>query len=390
MVPERHLLAPALVQLQRLLDASGPAALAFAAAGKKILGYTCPLMPEELPHALGLHPIRLTVALDPPGPNGLTPEQACCAWERALLFQTSAGRFGHLWGVVFSCNTCEAVRALSQGWRGAVKQPGPGKLYDFRLPLRRDGDGSWQDLGESFQRLKRWLEHRLGKTLRAGDLESSARIFNRIRASLRGLRSASRAGLLTASAELAATIAVQTVERGQAADLLELANEQLGGAGMREEQVNGPKLMILGGPLDSPRLLEWLDRYNAVLTEDDSCSFSHYSMPEVDLDPDRPWEDMILRHRRRSEVATSGQSTPMRLARMLKLVEVRNVDGVVFLPIKGCDPQKFDNAILQRALEERAIPHLTIALKPGCGALDGLKGEMDAFFGLVEPTLVTQ
>ncbi len=381
-------LPPALIQLQDLLDAAGPAAKALSSRGIPVLGYTCPALPEELPHALGLHPVRLLLSLDADQPAGGPPVETCCAWEQRLLDQAAAGRFGHLWGVVFSCNTCDAMRNLSERWTRHVKQPGVEKLFDLIMPLSRDGEGSWDEMDEDLQRFKGWLERRLGRGLKAGALESSAALFNRIRGALRGLQAATRAGRLPAGAHLSATIAAQTVQREAAADLLELALDQL-----RQEPVTArppesrPRIMVLGGPLDSPRLLEWLDRMPAVLVEDDSCSFSSYFVDSSDLSDVRPWQDLSVRHRRKADFSSAGQSSPRRLARMIELVVSRGVDGVVFIPIKGCDPQAFDNQLLRRALDERRVPHLTLEVAPAPGGVHQLKERMDHFFDELQQTM---
>ena len=363
--------------------------MALSVRGRKVLGYTCPLMPEELAHALDLHPMRLTLGPELSNGDGSGRPQGCCTWETSLLAQAEAGRFGHLWGLVFSCNTCPSVRNLAQRWQEAVKQPSHEKIHELKLPLPRDGENAWQLLEEEFQRLKLWLERRQGKTLEPDALKHSARLFNRIRAALRGIQSAGRAGRLPASMVLTATVAAQILDRDEVAEMLEAGLEQVRGADGGGGIHRGSRLMLIGGPLDDPALVACLDRHGALLVEDDSCSFSQYCCDEVDLDPVHPWADMVKRHRRRAALSASGHSSPQRLERILQQVHARGIDGVVFLPIKQCEPQAFDNTLLRRELDSLEIPHLE--LSPAVlnrGVPEG--AAVEAFFGQVESSLVTQ
>jgi benzoyl-CoA reductase/2-hydroxyglutaryl-CoA dehydratase subunit BcrC/BadD/HgdB len=370
--------APALEPLLRAASDPAAAVARISAAGGRVLGLQCRSIPEELPHALGLHPWRLWLKPEPPLRSSAFLQTFCCTWVQALLDQALGGSLRDLFGVVFSCNTCDSMQHLPDIWRRTVGAPGAGQICAVRFPARAEGCAARELLEKELDGLSRWLEQRTAERLVPSRLEASARLFNRIRGAFRGLQTLAAAGRVPYSLLHAASVGAQALDRQRVADLLDTALEQLSTAG--PISVGGrARVMVVGGILDDPRLLLWLEARGAQCVDDDICALGPSFEAEADLDPTDALLDMAQRHLRRSPCPVTVGSAARRGESLLERAARHRASGVVFVPFRGCEPHGFDNVLLGRALSERSIPHLVLEVEPHLGNLGQLTTRLEAF-----------
>lgn len=363
-----------------------------AKAGSRVLGLLCPNLPEELPHAMGLSPFRVVVRPTPPTRSAEHLQTFSCTWVQAVLDQALRGAFAHLWGLVFPCNTCDSFQNLPDIWSRSVEAPGRDALYTLHFPIKTSGAAPLQMLEAELEAWRRWLEQRTGRELAPEALAASARLYNRIHASLRRLQAMASAGALPYLRLQSAAIAAQCMDRAQVADLLDEALEQLPSEGSAQtsgldddEEFGRARVMIVGGYLDDPLLLTWLHEHDADVVADDTCALDRIFQPEADLDPGDPLAEMARRHLRRSPCPVHLSSAERRAARLLRQIRKHRVQGVIFVPYKGCEPHAFDNVILAEALDRRrpAIPHITLEVEPHLGSWGQLSTRLEAFIEML-------
>jgi benzoyl-CoA reductase/2-hydroxyglutaryl-CoA dehydratase subunit BcrC/BadD/HgdB len=346
-----------------------------ADAGHRVIGLSCPNLPEELPHALGLTPARIVVRPRPPKRSPEALETFCCTWVQALLDQGMAGDLAFLHGMTLGSNTCDSLQNLPDIWRRTVERPGAEALHALRLPVVT-GEAALEMLRAELRVWQGWLEERAGAGLEPARLEASARLHNRVRAALRELQRAASAGRVGYSLLQAAALAAQTADRQEVADLLDSVVAEARG---RAPVVRSARLVLAGGYLDMPRLFEWLEDRGAAVVDDDTCALSRTFEPAVDLDPDDPLEDIARRHLRRSRCPVHLGSAERRAAALLEKVTRGEARAVILLPYKGCEPHAFDNVLLAEALERRRIPHITLEIEPHLGNWGQISTRLEAF-----------
>jgi benzoyl-CoA reductase/2-hydroxyglutaryl-CoA dehydratase subunit BcrC/BadD/HgdB len=362
----REIAADPVSAMQRLAD-----------GGQKVIGLSCPNLPEELPHALGLTPGRIVVQPRPPKRSPEALQTFCCTWVQALLDQGMAGDLAFLHGLTLSCNTCDSLQNLPDIWRRTVERPGPEALHSLRFPVVT-GEAAFEMLRAELHIWQSWLEGRAGTRLEHARLEASARLFNRLRAALRELQRAASQGQVGYSLLQAAALAAQTADREEVADLLDAILTETQGEGAPRTP-RSTKLVLAGGYLDMPRLFEWLEEHGADVVEDDTCALSRTFEPAMDLDPGDPFEDMARRHLRRSRCPVQLSSAAPRAAALVEKVTRSEAQAVILLPYKGCEPHAFDNVLLAEALDRKKIPHVTLEIEPHLGNWGQITTRLEAF-----------
>ncbi len=365
--------------------AQDPAAAAerLAASGLRLLGLQCPNLPAELPHALGFHPLRLMLRPEPALRSPALLQTFACSWVQALLDQALAGRFAHLAGVSLGCNTCDSIQNLPALWRGRALRPA---LASLRFPALGAGSAARALLATELERWARSLGALAGEGEGGVDparLAASARLFNRIRAALRGLQALARAERLPYSLLQAASLGSELVPRELAAELLERALAEAGAA-LPAPPHERARVALVGGVLDDLRLLRFLEERGVHCVLDDTCALGRSFEAEVDLDPGDALADLARRHLRRSPCPVIAGSGPRRAAALAAAVREQQVAGVILIPYRGCEPHAFDNVLLGRALETARVPFITVEIEPQLeGSWGTIANRLEAFVEMI-------
>ena len=151
--------------------------------GGKVVGFTCAYIPEELLHAGGILPYRLS----PTGCTETTEADAHmsnfnCTFARCCLQLALKGAYEFLDGVVMM-NSCDHIRRLYDNWKFAVGSP---YMYFLSVPHRVDeGPEGWYK--DEITYFKESVEETFGVKITEEKLNSSIKVFNKTRALLRKL-----------------------------------------------------------------------------------------------------------------------------------------------------------------------------------------------------------
>lgn len=365
-----------------LAAAEDPAAATarLLASGARVVGLQCANLPAELPHALGLHPLRLILRPEPATRAASLYQSFACSWVQALLDQALAGHLAGFSAVSLGCNTCDSIQNLPALWRGRVPAPA---LASLRFPALGEGDAARALFAVE---LERWT----GQLAALADvapldrtrLADSARLFNRIRAALRGLLELARAERFPYSLIQAAALGSELLPREQAAGLLEAALAEAGsapGPAPRERA----RVALVGGVLDDLRLLRFLEERGLQCVLDDTCALGRSFEPAMDLDPGDARADLARRHLRRSPCPVISGSGPRRSAALAAAVRAQRIAGVILCPYKGCEPHSFDNVLLGRALEEARVPFISVEIEPHFGSWATIANRLESFVEMI-------
>ncbi|MCL6580365.1 MAG: 2-hydroxyacyl-CoA dehydratase family protein, partial [Firmicutes bacterium] len=195
-------------------------------SGGPALGYVCSYVPEEIPLAAGLRPVRLGAR---PGVTGLADgvlQSFACAFARALLDGLLGGSAEGLAAVVFAY-TCDSLRAVFEIWRN--RAPSGSRVHFLNLPCRLTGPGVREYTASEFRRLAEALGHLPGAraVTPEGLAGASATLaaFDEVVGRLDDLRRR-RPDLLPGSAFLAVSRGALSLDREEAVRLLDaLARE---------------------------------------------------------------------------------------------------------------------------------------------------------------------
>jgi len=151
--------------------------------GKKVVGYTCSYVPDEIFHAAGILPFRIRGfgATDTTiGDTYFGP--FICSLPKCMLQLAGEGKFNFLDGAIITSG-CDSMRRLDECWRKAgndIANAIPPFFFHFGVPHKyADYTITW--FTEEIRRLIKAVEEHFKVEITDADLNESIHIYNESR-----------------------------------------------------------------------------------------------------------------------------------------------------------------------------------------------------------------
>ncbi len=329
--------------------------------GKKVLGYVCSYLPEEILYAADILPYRLTgrgVKDTSQADSYLT--RVNCSFSRCCLELAFSGKYDFLDGAVFT-NGCDHIRRTFDNWQSHQKTLP--FMHILPVPHLLSSDGLiW--FKEEVVKLKEEVERRFNVKITSDKLAEAVATYNETRRLLRklyDLRTSdappfSGAEVITI---LSAGVAIPKTEFNR------LLKNLLQEAETREPIPKGRvRLMVAGSMMDDPEFLENVEDLGAVVVTDALCigARSFWDLTEEKGDP---FDAVINRYYNHVPCPRMAAQYKKRLAFIKDQAKRARVDGVILEYIKFCDLHGTDNALLKMDLEKAGIASIEIERQYG-------------------------
>jgi benzoyl-CoA reductase/2-hydroxyglutaryl-CoA dehydratase subunit BcrC/BadD/HgdB len=233
--------------------------------GGKVVGYYYEGVPEELLTAAGIMPFRLR-ATTATGTEFSDAYVATinCVYVRYHLDLAIRGEYSFLDGVV-GYNACDHIRRAYDNWSRLIDKDG--RWFHFVTVPQKQGPEQTEWYAVHLGRLKTAIEEGFGVTITDEKLRDAIALHNDIRALQRklfGLRLCT-SPKLSGSDAMAAIVAGFSMPKADYKKLLvEYIAELVGSKGIPAEK----RLMLLGGELDDPCLLQIIEEQGACIVTD--------------------------------------------------------------------------------------------------------------------------
>ncbi|MFQ5826085.1 MAG: benzoyl-CoA reductase, bzd-type, subunit N [Dehalococcoidia bacterium] len=322
-----------------------------AKTGGKVLGYFCTYAPEEIVYAAGILPVRILGSHEPEDVSLPHIFGMFCPFCRDVLAQGLKGRYDYLDGIV-SPHTCMHINQTFESW--SMHVPVSGSFF-VGVPSKVESPRARPYLAGELGRFKKSLEEWSGKTITNEDLDRAIEVYNTNRRLMRQiyeLRRGERPPLTGADA-MQMTISSQLTDKEEHNRVLAEVLEGLSrGADGREP---GARLMILGSEDDDIEFLKMVESLDATFVIDDHCTGTRYFWNEVIPEEDR-LAAIAARYLDRPPCPVKDWTERRRFKHILKLAQDYNVQGVIVIQQKFCDPHEVDIPPLQSYLEENGFP----------------------------------
>jgi len=367
--------------LEELKTLSGnlinPALEDWKAKGKKVVGFFCSYVPEEILYAADILPIRVRA----PGCENTTSadvyfSQLNCSFIRACLDFALEGKYDFLDGLVFT-NSCDNVRRLYDTLKEVRSDAFP--FLEFISVPHKVSEQSTSFYRDELVEFRKKAEKFSGVEVSDDKLTDAIGVYNRTRGLLRkvyALRQSAHPPI-TGAETLRVILAGQCLSKDQYNQLLEALLVEMGEA----EKISGYKarLMISGsGGCDDPAYLQIIEDLGGLIVTDSLCFGSRYFWEPVELN-----EDLML------SLATSYLNRPSCTGMCEKVVERTDyvkqmvkefhVDGVVYQRMRYCDLWGGQIMHLRKELKKSNIPVLELEREYILGATGQLKTRAQAF-----------
>ncbi len=354
---------------------------AWKESGRKVIGYTCSYLPEEILHAAGILPYRM---------RGFNAESTVigdtyfgpfiCSHPKCLLQLAGEGHYRFLDGAVVTPG-CDSMRRLDECWRKAGEDNAgtlPGFFHHFGVPHKITGY-SLRWFAEEIENLIAALEGRFSVTINKDKLRESIRLYNTSRellAEYEGFRIAEPPRVWGRDS-LAVSLAGSAMPREEYTDLL---REHIENAKTAAEITGRKRILLAGSASDDPALVELIEKKHAVVVADTNCYGSRYTADLVD-EGRPPVEALAERYLDRSLCPRMFGEYRRRLDSLKDVIENANIHGVILQNIRFCDLHGSENGLLERDLEKIGIPAMRLEREYGpLVERNRITMRLDAFF----------
>ncbi len=373
----------ALEELTRLAsEPVNPAIQEWKAEGKKVVGFFCTYVPEEILYAANILPYRVrAVGCEQTSSADVYMSQVNCSFVRSCLEYALGGKYDFLDGMVFT-RSCDNIRRLYDLFRVIIPEAFP-FMHFIDMP-HKVNDESIALYREFLEEFKENVEKSFGVEITDTNLITAINIYNETRDLLKQLYELRKADNppLTGSESLSVTLASATIPREQYNRLLrELLEELSERKGITDYRA---RLSIAGGGgCDNPAFYEIIEKLGGLIVSDSICYGSRYFSEPVEV------EDDLLKSLAKSYL--NSPSCPRMVEKLTErcdfardTAENSRADGMIFQRLRYCDLWGGEQLNFRKKMKDEGIPLLSLEREYWLSAAGQLQTRVQAFLESLE------
>jgi bcr-type benzoyl-CoA reductase subunit C len=349
--------------------------------GGKVFGWLCTYVPEEILHAAGILPVRITGTIQE---SDLDDANAylyvnTCSFSRSCFQLGIRGEYDFLDGVVGG-STCDGARRLFDLWRNYIGTP---FYHVLTVPRKYTGRAHELYYREVLQ-FKEHLEEELGIRIRDEALRESIGLFNRSRELLRKLYELRKLPRPPISG--AETMDVLNASFRMPKELFnECLEELLAEVEGSDRSYSGrARLMLIGSVLTNPEFIASIEEQGALVVTDELCTSTRYWGDPVVLNDEEPPLKALSRRYLSNFPCARMFPSDERFDRIVDYALQFRVEGVVSQIVRYCVPYNHDLPLLTERLKGHDIPVLALDVEYGTSGSGQVQTRVQAFLEMLE------
>jgi benzoyl-CoA reductase subunit C len=321
----------------------------------KVLGDFCTYVPEEIPYAAGILPVRIL------GSHEIEDESAphlfamFCPHCRDVLAQGLQGRYEYLDGIC-AANTCMHMLQAYEAWWLNVKPQV--KILRADEPCAIQNPHAKRYMRGELECFEEDIEEWMGKEITEEALDHAIEVCNENRNLMRQIYELRKAHdpPITGLESMYMVVSSQFMDKDEHNVLLKEALEELKGRKLDRE--TGTRLMLVGSENDDVEFISMIEQkmvLPATVVIDDHFTGSRYFWNEVIPEKDR-LQAIASRYIDRPPCPNRDFPEHRRFPHILQLAKDWDVEGVITIQQKFCDPHEMDMPALRKYLEDNGVP----------------------------------
>lgn len=343
--------------------------------GGKVVGYFYSYIPEEIITAAGLLPYKIRGA-GSPGAELADKyfTQNVCTFVRDTFELVLRGELSFLDGVV-NFNECDHIRRIYDNWLTLENSP----CFHFLVLPKKVGKEQTERYRQELLLFKKSIEERFGVQITDDKLRKAIELNNKKRRLQRKVYELKKRDNppLTGAETLVIMIAgtVMPVERYN-----QLLQELLEELETREVQkAPAARLMLVGGEIDNPALLEILESQGGVIVTD-SLEFGTRAIASDVAETGDPISALAKYYLEDKPASPRMYGTfAERFEYIKKTAKDYNVVGILSIRLLLCDIWGFEQDDIVGFLKKEKIPYLKLETEYAVGNTGQLKTRVQAF-----------
>lgn len=332
--------------------------------------------PEEIILAADIVPIRLfgdpTLGIDKANEH-IPPNH--CVWARNILQQAIEGFNAEIKGVI-TTHGCDCTNREFDIWLECVDLE---FFYFLNAPLKRN-ETSVKFFINDMKELINQLEEKFSVSITSEKISKAINKMNRIRNLLREI-SEYRVKMILKGSEFHTLIKkVQQTEKNEALEMLESKLEELKIQKPNLDK-NLKKVMLTGSVIDDTEFIKFLESLGFHIIIDDLCIGTKYFWNNVD-ENEEPLKALAKYHLDKPIYSTKFPSYE-RFEVVKNLAIDYNVDGVINIAQKFCEPVLYDHPYFNKKFKELGIPYLFVEMEYNRESYKQLATRFEAFAEII-------
>ena len=349
--------------------------------GNKVFGWLCTYVPEEIIHAAGILPVRVT---------GYSQEMELedgnaymyinnCSYSRSCLQMGLRGEYEFLDGMVAG-STCDGARRLLDLWQHYIKTP----FHHILTIPRKYTEKAHALYYQQVVQFEESLEEFIGQQITDEQLHQSIDVYNRSRDLLKQLYELRKSDAPPVSG--AETMEVLNASFRMPKELfnqwLEQFLDELGKSSLAHE--GRARLMVVGSVMNNPEFIRSIEALGGLVVTDELCTSTRYwSDPVVMEEGQDPVGAISKRYLNNFPCARMVPSDE-RFNRILNLAKDFKVDGAISQIIRYCVPYAHDLPLLIDRLKGVGVPVLALDVEYGTSGSGQIQTRVQAFLEMLE------
>jgi len=369
----------------RKVNASYPGssiAEAWKSEGKRVIGWMCNYLPEEIIYAAGMLPIRVTGCDEEGlqlGDAQAYMSNATCSFVQTCFQLALQKRFAYLDGCV-SAMPCHSMIRMTELWRLYLPTPFVHTLAIPRAISKESLELFTRDVEEFRQSLGRHFDTEITDE----SLRNAIAVYNETRSLLKQLYEFRKQEVPPVlGSEIQEVLnACQRMPRDRFNELLFAFLKEVRAMGPDAGPADRkPRLMLSGSIHNNSKFIKLIEDAGAVVVADELCSGTRYWWRDVNTD--EPPVNALAR--RYLNIAPCGRMYPVsnRVNHVTSFIREYRVDGVVSEILQYCTSYQSDQPLLRAELEKQGIPMLDLQVEYGSHGSGQVKTRVEAFIEML-------
>ncbi len=341
--------------------------------GKKVFGYMCSYIPEELLFAGEILPVKFLGDSIPVVEANQYHTVFMCYYARTILEMGLQNGLSSLDGMI-GAYSCEGGCDIFQ----IIAETAKSSYYQFIVMPHDNRDEkkemAAEFLTEEFKVVKRSLEEYLGREITAAEMQKSIEVYNENRNLLRQVYDA------RGNAEHPGFTGVEVAEimnwvvevpKDEANIKLKSLLEEA--AKRQLPAVSGPRIHISGTLFLDTEIFQLIEELGGMVVSDDLCMGSRYFWNDIKM-PETPTADNLVEAMAMQKLekvpCSSMCSTKVaeeRLEHIKTLIDKYQVNAVIFAVHKWCDSHAMDRPFMIKQLQDLGLPVLSFEVERTIG-----------------------
>lgn len=376
----------ALQKIEEIYENRGGRARELRDAGKKVIGYFCCFVPDEIITAFDMIPYRIQGSQsDPIDEADAFLEPMACPFARSCFNMALKGEYDFLDGFV-APHSCDTIERMYHIW--SSNKPSPfNHMINVPHMLGPSSDAFYK---KELQYFIARLEEFSGKKLEADKLRDAVNLYNRRRALLRELYELRREN----PPRVSGTEITRVLVAGMgipASEHIELVLAFIEEVKERPQpKPDGlPRIFLWGNEIDDIAFIKLVEECGAHVIMDDLCTGSRFFWEDVGQTDD-PLDGITRRylctHCPRSLEPQAGnrkEDLENRFGYMKDFISRWQAGGAIFYIVRYCDTCELEGPDLREYLNSLNVPVLMIEDDYSTSTMGQLRTRIQAFLEMI-------